>query len=247
MVALSSTTTPAPLLPADMKPPVQRAAASPWPAIRSRARGLASEVYAETIGEVVAVVQRAFPPPSPGELTLGARLANTLIAAVAVFVAFIGRLEGVLIGVGGLPVREVREATPNELRQGAGALSDRRLLPSAYEVWVGPRSEGYLRLRYSYDVARLGKLLEDAVAEPSTVLVPLNIDEEIVDWVRQRVTYPAPGTQLAVWRALKRRLYHYDAGVVAFYGFPRNFLLSAKQWTQLFEGRARKSNKLHPK
>lgn len=36
-----------------------------------------------------------------------------------------------------------------------------------------------------------------------------------------------------VWRVLKRRLYHYDAGVIAYRGFSRNFLLSSYQWKEV--------------
>ena len=63
--------------------------------------------------------------------------------------------------------------------------------------------------------------------------VPLLIDEETTGWVRAHVVSPCPASRLHVWRALKRRLYHYDAGVVAFRGFPRNYLLSRAQWAEL--------------
>ena len=63
--------------------------------------------------------------------------------------------------------------------------------------------------------------------------MPFELDEETIEWVRAHVTSPAPPSRLHVWRALKRRLYHYDAGVVAFRGFPRNYLLSTNQWAEL--------------
>jgi len=160
-----------------------------------------------------------------------------MIASIAIFVATIGRLERLIGGAGGLPVNDIREATLQELRQGAGALTDRRLLPSAYEVWIGARADGRLRLRYTYDVSRLRALLPDSIG--ADVCVPVALDSETLGWVRARVKRPAPGTQLAVWRALKRKMYHYDAGVVAFFGFPRNFLLSTSQWEQLLGGRPR--------
>ena len=40
-----------------------------------------------------------------------------------------------------------------------------------------------------------------------------------------------------MWRSLKQRLYHYDAGVVAFRGFERNWLLSPSQWEDLLADR----------
>jgi len=210
---------------------------SQWPSLRRRTRALASEIYAEAVAEIATLAGRALPPPAPGVPTIGARLANSMIASIAIFVATIGRLERLIGGAGGLPVNDIREATLQELRQGAGALTDRRLLPSAYEVWIGARADGRLRLRYTYDVSRLRALLPDSIG--ADVCVPVALDSETLGWVRARVKRPAPGTQLAVWRALKRKMYHYDAGVVAFFGFPRNFLLSTSQWEQLLGGRPR--------
>ena len=71
------------------------------------------------------------------------------------FVAFIGQLEKWIMGTNGLPVNEIRETSLNELAAGLGALNDRKLLPSAYDMWEGSRSAGLLRLRYTYDVERL--------------------------------------------------------------------------------------------
>ena len=53
------------------------------------------------------------------------------------------------------------------------------------------------------------------------------------------MTRPAPASRLHVWRALKRRLYHYDAGVLAFKHFPRNYLLSPDHWAELLRDRPR--------
>ena len=77
-----------------------------------------------------------------------ARFSNSLIAAIAISVSCIGRVEKLLnLGADGMKVEDIREATLQEVRQGAGALSDSRLLPSAYEVWIGTRTDGRLRLR----------------------------------------------------------------------------------------------------
>jgi len=221
------------------------ASSSPWPALRKRARTLASEVYAEAIGEVVIAAERILPPLKSGRPSLHGKIANTLIAWIAFAVACIGKMEKLLHGTGGLPVNDIREATLLELQNKAGALSDKRLLPSAYEVWVGARTEGHLRLRYAYDTNRLATMLpqaRDSLSKSATdVCRPVELDQETRDWVRHHVEAPAPGTQLSVWRALKRRLYHYDAGVVAFYGFPRNYLLSTAQWGELLTGHARGS------
>jgi hypothetical protein len=217
-----------------------RSPPSQWPSLRRRTRVLASEIFAEAIAEVACLAERTVPPPEPGVPSIRARLANSLIASIAIVVATIGRIERLLGGSGGLPVNEIRETTLHELRLGEGALNDKRLLPSAYEVWVGERPNGLLRMRYTYDVARLRSLLPDSV--DADVCVPLALDNETQAWVRAHVETPAPGTQLAVWRALKRRMYHYDAGVVAFYGFPRNFLLSTAQWQNLLSGRPRSAS-----
>ena len=179
---------------------------------------------------------RVLPPSTrPGAPTLGARFANVLLAFIAVVVSCVGRLERLLHGTGGMSVRQIREATLDEVARGAGGLAhEKHLLPSAYEVWVGPRPDGHLRLRYTYDQRRLASLLS-ARGVPATTTgtgdeaasggtggggggcscVPLALDVETTEWVTAHVTHPAPGTRLHVWRALKRRLYHYDAGVVA--------------------------------
>jgi len=107
-------------------------------------------------------------------------------------------------------------------------------------VWIGARTDGKLRLRYAYDATRLRSLLPGSF-DPN-ICVPVALDNETLNWVRGHVERPAPGTQLAVWRALKRRMYHYDAGVVAFFGFPRNFLLSTGQWHELLSGRPRSTS-----
>lgn len=74
---------------------------------------------------------------------------------MAVTVAFVGHVEKLLVGCGGLPVNELRETTLSELAIGLGALNDKSLLPSAYDMWQGPRSSGMLRVRYTYNVDRL--------------------------------------------------------------------------------------------
>lgn len=182
---------------------------------------------------MVTAAQNVLPRGTPGVPPLGARVANLLLACVAVVVAFVGHVERLLGGgTGGLPVHDVREATLSEVTHGAGALSDKRLLPSAYEVWIGPRADGHLRLRYTFDAPRLRAMLPSAQRE-TCACTPLALDAETVRWVREHVTQPCPTSRLYVWRALKRRLYHYDAGVVAFRGFPRNFLLSSSQWREL--------------
>jgi len=43
---------------------------------------------------------------------------------------------------------------------------------------------------------------------------------------------------------LKRRLYHYDAGVIAYRGFLRNFLLSTRQWEEILVDLPARSPKL---
>ena len=218
---------------------------SPWPSLRKRSRALVTEVYAEVVSDTVSLFNRALTdPPPPGPPSLRSRLQNLLLSSVAVFVACIGGVERLLLGANGMPVNEVRAATLQEVQRGAGNLDDRKLLASAYEVWIGNRPEGYLRLRYMYDVERLVTLLEGAAAgdaagdapPPRRVCEPLDLDKETSDWVRAHVSKPCAASRLAVWRALKRRLYHYDAGVVAFRGFPRNYLLSKAQWAALMEG-----------
>ena len=79
----------------------------------------------------------------------------------------------------------------------------------------------------------------------SAAPLPLAIaDPESASWVRTHVTAPAPSTRAQVWRVLKRRLYHYDAGVVAYRNFPRNFLLSTDQWEQLLADRPHREGRL---
>jgi hypothetical protein len=167
---------------------------------------------------------------------LQARLTNTALASLAIGVAVVGNLEKWVCGTGGLPVHELREVSLPELRRGLGALNDKKLLPSAYDMWEGARSAGLLRLRYTFDVARLLSL-PGMGAMGKEQVQPLTLDDEVDSWVRARVTKPAPASRAQVWRNLKRRLYHYDAGVVAFRGFARNFLLSAEQWQDLLKDR----------
>lgn len=206
---------------------------SPWPSLRRRFKSLLAEVYAEAITECVVVAHKLLPPIKPGVPTLQARFANILLALIAVFVAGIGKVEKLLGYAGGLPVHSVREATLDELKSGLGKLNEKHLLPSAYEVWVGARPNGHLALRYTYHANRLSALLQATPAAKRAACVPFELDEETIEWVRAHVTSPAPPSRLHVWRALKRRLYHYDAGVVAFRGFPRNYLLSTNQWAEL--------------
>eukprot|EP00966_Prymnesium_polylepis_P089220 2065513-Prymnesium_polylepis.1 len=98
-------------------------------------------------------------------------------------------------------------------------------------MWEGPRSAGLLRLRYTYNTERLRSSSPAALQLlPASVVKPLSLDEEMDEWVRAHVTSPAPSSRAQVWRVLKRRLYHYDAGVIAYRNFPRNFLLSTGQW-----------------
>ena len=115
-----------------------------------------------------------------------------LIAWIAFVVACIGKMEKLLHGTGGLPVNEIREATLLELQQKAGALSDKRLLPSAYEVWVGARTEGHLRLRYAYDTNRLANMLPTREGLPrgaNDVCRPVELDQETKDWVRPHIEH----------------------------------------------------------
>ena len=51
-------------------------------------------------------------------------------------------------------------ASLDELKAGLGRLYEKHLLPSAYEVWVGPRPEGHLALRYAYHANRLAAMLQ---------------------------------------------------------------------------------------
>ena len=208
---------------------------SPWPSLRRRAKALLSEAYGEAVTEVVTVAHNLLPVAVPGVPSFGARLANILLAWIAVFVAGIGRVERMLGYAGGLPVHVIREATLDEMRAGLGRLNEKHLLPSAYEVWVGPRTQGNLALRYTYHANRLKAQLVGTAGAARAECVPLQIDDETIEWVRSHVVSPAPPSRLHVWRALKRRLYHYDAGVVAFRGFPRNFLLSSAQWGELLD------------
>lgn len=206
---------------------------SPWPSLRRRFKSLLSEAYAELVTEFVVVTHKLLPPITPGVPTVRARLANIALALVAVFVAGFGRIEKLLGYAGGLPVNSIREASLDELKAGLGRLYEKHLLPSAYEVWVGPRPEGHLALRYAYHTNRLAAMLQAVPAAKQARCEPFQLDDETIEWVTAHVTSPAPPSRLHVWRALKRRLYHYDAGVVAFRGFPRNYLLSAAQWAEL--------------
>lgn len=222
---------------------LQPRAASPWPKLRQRFGALVRDVYAETVVEGAVLISRALPADVPGVPRLHTSFANTLVRMLAIAVAAVGRVERALLGSRGIAVQEVREATASELQMKAGQLRGEGMLPSAYDVWLGARSEGRLRLRCAYDGPRVRALLEAAGAADadSHVCDPTPLDEETREWVRQRVARPAADSRLQVWRALKRRLYHYDAGVYAFHGFPRNYLLSPAQWAALLDGRPRGS------
>merc|ERR1712151_1093488 len=100
--------------------------------------------------EGAVVLMRRLPSPTvdgslPTEASWSA--SNLEVWVLSLFVAGIGKLEG----SEGLPCREVREATPDELLKNVGTLTGRDFLPSAYDPWVGQRSQGILRLRYSFD------------------------------------------------------------------------------------------------
>ena len=222
---------------------LQPRAASPWPKLRQRFGALVRDVYAETVVEGAVLISRALPADVPSVPRLHTSFANTLVRMLAIAVAAVGRVERALLGSRGIAVQEVREATASELQMKAGQLRGEGMLPSAYDVWLGARSEGRLRLRCAYDGPRVRALLEaaGAVDAHSRVCDPTPLDEETREWVRQRVARPAADSRLQVWRALKRRLYHYDAGVYAFHGFPRNYLLSPAQWAALLDGRPRGS------
>jgi hypothetical protein len=208
---------------------------SPWPSLRRRFKSLLAEIYAETVTECVVVAHKFLPPITEGVPTLQARLANVALAIIAVVVAGVGRVERLLGYGGGLPVNSIREASLDELKAGLGRLYEKHLLPSAYEVWIGPRPEGHLALRYAYHANRLAAMLQATPAAKHARCVPFQLDAETIEWVTARVKTPSPPSRLHVWRALKRRLYHYDAGVVAFRGFPRNYLLSTAQWAELLD------------
>ena len=220
---------------------LQPKVASPWPKLRQRFGALLRDVYAETVVEGAVLVSRALPADVPGVPRLHVSFANTLVRMLAMAVAVVGRVERALLGSRGIVVQEVREFTASELQMKAGQLRGENMLPSAYDVWFGARSEGRLRLRCAYDGPRVRALLDaaGAVDAESRVCEPVPLDDATMEWVRQRVARPAADSRLQVWRALKRRLYHYDAGVYAFHGFPRNYLLSPAQWAGLLEGRPR--------
>ena len=209
-----------------------------WPALRRRGFELARDVYVELVCDSVAVVQKLQPPAAPGALTWRSAVANVAVWWVSLVVACVGRVEQLLFGAARLPCVEVREATDTELRHGAGALAGKSILPSAYDLWVGPRSAGRLRLRYGYDAARL-KALGGGELDGAGVCVPLELDGPTRDWVGARLARPGADSRLVVWRTLKNRVYHYDAGVFAFLGFPRNYMLSEPQWADLLGGRPR--------
>lgn len=196
---------------------------------------LVTEVYAEAVGDVLTSATKLLPTAVPGVPSFKATLANTILCSwIAVFVAFIGQLEKWILGTNGLPVNELREASLSELRDGLGVLTDKKLLPSAYDIWEGPRSSGLLRLRYSYSTDRLCSYSPSTLQLlPRESVEPLTLDKETHTWVRDHVTSPAPTSRAQVWRVLKRRMYHYDAGVIAYRNFPRNFLLSREQWEQV--------------
>lgn len=107
-----------------------------------------------------------------------ARLTNSALTCVAVFVAVVGNLEKWICGTGGFPVNDLREASLTEMKRGLGVLTDKKLLPSAYDMWEGSRSSGLLRLRYTYDVPRL-LALNAAMAKLGEAAVrPLHLDAE---------------------------------------------------------------------
>lgn len=221
---------------------------SPWPSLRTRASSLFRDVYAELITEGATRALSCLPPPAAegaqpaaaGDVEQGGTPAthpemgaatSSALWTLSVLVSGIGAVES-LLSRDALPCREVREATAAELRASVGTLGGRDFLPSAYDPWVGPRAAGLLRLRYGYDAARLARLTR----RPGLDLTPVSLDAQTEAWVRARLARPAAASRLAVWRALKRRLYHYDAGVLAFHAFPRNYLLSPDHWKALLQG-----------
>ena len=216
---------------------------SPWPSLRSRASSLLRDVYAEMVTEGATYALSRLPPPAaegapPSDEPPEAHsaemgvLTSSALWTLSVLVAGVGALE-TAVSRDSLPCREIREATAAELRVAVGTLNGRDFLPSAYDPWVGPRSAGLIRLRYGYDAAKLDRLLRG----PKLDLMPVGLDQQTKEWVRARLAKPAAASRLAVWRALKRRMYHYDAGVVAFHAFPRNYLLSPNHWCELLADR----------
>ena len=226
---------------------LQPVSTSPWPALRRRFGALVRDVYAETVCEGAILINRVVPANAPpGVPTLRVSMANSLVRMLALVVASVGRVERAILGDRGITLTELREADAEELRQKAGQLRGDGMLPSAYDVWLGQRSDGRLRMRCSYDGPRLRELLDaggalDAGASAERVCAPVPLDEATTEWVRRRIATPAADSRLQVWRAMKKRLYHYDAGVYAFHGFPRNYLLSPQQWAELLDGRPRNS------
>ena len=224
---------------------LQPVSTSPWPKIRARFGALVRDVYAEAVCEGAILINKVVPANAPpGVPTLRVSVANSLVRMLALVVASVGRVERAILGDRGIKMTELREASADELRQKAGQLRGEGMLPSAYDVWLGPRSDGRLRMRCSYDGPRLSELLDaggalDAGASAERVCAPVPLDKATTEWVRRRIATPAADSRLQVWRAMKKRLYHYDAGVYAFHGFPRNYLLSPQQWADLLEGRPR--------
>jgi len=157
---------------------------------------------------------------------------SSALWTLSVLVAGVGAIEAA-VSRDALPCRDVREASAAELRAGVGTLGGRDFLPSAYDPWDGPRSAGLIRLRYGYDAAKVSRLTRSKTVD----LTPVALDPQTEAWVRARLARPAAASRLAVWRALKRRLYHYDAGVLAFHAFPRNYLLSPDHWDHLLAAR----------
>ena len=212
---------------------------------------LIREIYAEVLCEGAVLAMRGIrsplteaPDAAPPSAPVSAA-AHALLRSLSIVVAGVGALESVLLfGTDGLPCREIREATADELSAHAGTLAGTQYLPSAYDPWVGPRPRGVIRLRYGFDGA---KLLRWAAREPEPLPVeqlelacrPVQLDPQTEAWVRSRLSRPAAPSRLAVWRALKRRMYHYDAGVLAFKHFPRNYLLSPDHWAELLRDRPR--------
>jgi len=220
---------------------------SVWPSLRQRTAALLRDIYAELITEGAARALSRLPPPaseavgdaagcrdeageSPVLPEMGAA-SSAALWTLSVLVAGVGSMESRLSS-DSLPCRTVREATPLELRANAGTLG-RDYLPSAYDPWLGPRSAGVIRLRYGFDARRLSQRPGAGACE----YTPVGLDGQTEAWVRGCLAKPAAASRLAVWRALKRRLYHYDAGVLAFHAFPRNYLLSPAHWEELLAGR----------
>ena len=214
-------------------------APNPWSTLGKRARELAKDVYAEAVASVASAAlsptdtARETPPNAPNTPQPSSSIASqTTIALLSTVVAAVAAVETATARAS-LPCVAIREADADELRRNVGALRG-VYLPSAYDPWEGARSRGRLRLRYGYNAAQLAAAASPSQLRlPAEALRPVALDEPTLEWVRARLEQPAATTRLAVWRALKRRLYHYDAAVVAFRGFGRHYLLSHDHWEEL--------------